>query len=72
MNDLKQKSVWKIPDLLMSFLSNLPIELYGITPYNRSWTVRKTFQMLNLKFNNDKEDMDMGSGVQVRFLLIYR
>ena len=66
MTDLKHKSLWKIPELLISFMSNLPLNLSGISPNNKSWTLRKTFQLLNLKCVDDIQDMDMGSGVQVQ------
>lgn len=66
MTDAKHKSLWKIPELLISFMSNLPLNLSGISPNNKSWTLRKTFQLLNLKCVDDIQDMDMGSGVQVQ------
>ena len=65
MIDTKHRLLWKIPELLVSFLSNLPINLCGVTPHNKSWVLRQLFQILNMKRINDKEDMDMGLGVQV-------
>ena len=71
MVDTKHRLIWKIPDLLSSFLSNLPINLCGITPYNRSWVIRQLYQILNLKLTNDKMDSDMGTGVQVSTYIFY-
>ena len=71
MIDTKHRLLWKVPELLVSFLSNLPINLCGITPHNKSWAVRQLYQILNMKRINDKEDIDMGLGVQVNRYTFY-
>jgi hypothetical protein len=60
----KHKAIWKIPTLFMSFMSNLPATLFGITPYGRAWSIRKTFELLNSKFLADSIDAKVGSPIQ--------
>ena len=64
-NNEKHKSLWRVPDFLSVFLCNLPFSSSAVNPDKLPLTVRKAYQLLNLKLCHDLDDIRKGLWVEV-------